>query len=185
MGGDGRRVNSEKQQQVLDHIAAKQKLKAVATATCLHRNTIAKMRRNLQYCGIAYPHSSVKTGKPAALVQAQIDALAQYVSKYPQAYLSEMQHHIESNFGVVVSVSQVYRALEKLRWSRKVASKAAKERSEPLRHVSAARVQHLYKAEQMVAADGTACNERTGDRKYAWSPINTPVELVYSMKRSE
>jgi transposase len=33
--------------------------------------------------------------------------------------------------------------------------------------------------------DESACNERTGDRKYGWGPVNTPVELVYSFKRSE
>jgi hypothetical protein len=80
-----------------------------------------------------------------------------------------MQHYIKSNFSVVVSVSQVYRSLEKLRWSRKVASKAAKERSEPLRHIFAAILLHLYKAEQIVVVDETTCKKRTGDRKYAWS----------------
>ena len=29
------------------------------------------------------------------------------------------------------------------------------------------------------------CNEKTGDRKYVWSRVNTPVELAYPMKRSE
>lgn len=42
-----------------------------------------------------------------------------------------------------------------------------------------------YKAEQIIAIDESACNERTGDRKYGWSPVNTPVEATYSMKRSE
>ena len=79
----------------------------------------------------------------------------------------------------------VSRALEKLHLSRKVASKAARERSEPLRRVFTARVQNLYKAEQVIAIDETACNERTGERKYGWSPVGSPVELIDSMKRSE
>jgi hypothetical protein len=72
-----------------------------------------------------------------------------------------------------------------MRWSRKIATKRAKEQSDPLRRVYLARVAQHYIADQIVALDESACNERTGDRKYGWSPINTPVELVYSFKRSE
>jgi transposase len=46
-------------------------------------------------------------------------------------------------------------------------------------------VQLNYTAEQIVAVDESACNERTGDRKYGWSPVGRSVELVYSMERSE
>jgi hypothetical protein len=35
------------------------------------------------------------------------------------------------------------------------------------------------------AIDESACNERTGDRKYGWGPVGRSVELEYSMKRSE
>jgi hypothetical protein len=42
-----------------------------------------------------------------------------------------------------------------------------------------------YTADQIVTLDESACNERTGDRKYGWSPINSSVELVYNFKRSE
>jgi hypothetical protein len=30
----------------------------------------------------------------------------------------------------------------------------------------------------------SACNERTGDCKYGWSPVGRSVELEYSLKRS-
>ena len=42
-----------------------------------------------------------------------------------------------------------------------------------------------YNAEQIVAIDESACNERTGNRKYGWSPVGRSVKLEYSMKRSE
>ena len=172
-------------QQVHDYVAAKQKNDDVIKATDLHRNTIVKMRKSLRYCGVAYPPTTMKVGRRAALRQAYIDALSESLRTNPQAYIDEIVQYLDEDHGVAVSRFMVYRALVKLLWSRKVASKAAKERSEPLHRVFSARVNHLYKAEQIVAIDETACNERTGDRKYGWSPIGSPMELVYSMKRSE
>jgi hypothetical protein len=54
----------------------------------------------------------------------------------------------------------------KLNYSRKLATKKVREQSEPLRRVYRARMQQ-YKAEQVIATDESACNERTGDRKYS------------------
>jgi hypothetical protein len=51
--------------------------------------------------------------------------------------------------------------------------------------VYAARIAQHYTAEMIVAVDESACNERTGDQKYSWSPLNEPVELVYNFKRLE
>ena len=72
-----------------------------------------------------------------------------------------------------------------MRWSHKLATKRAKEQSEPLRRFYLARMAQQYKAEQIVALDTSACNERTGYHKYGWSPIGEPVELLYSFRRSE
>jgi ribonuclease PH len=60
----------------------------------------------------------------------------------------------------------VYRELKKMEWSRKVATKRASEQSDALRRVFRARVQLKYTAEQIIAINKSACNERTGDRKY-------------------
>lgn len=54
-----------------------------------------------------------------------------------------------------------------------------------MRRVFRARVQLNYTTDQIVTIDESACNERTGDRKYGWSPVGRSVELEYSMKRSE
>jgi uncharacterized membrane protein len=70
-----------------------------------------------------------------------------------------------------VSISVIYRELQSMEWSRKVATKKAAEQSDALRRVFQARVQLNYTVEQVIAIDESACNERTGDRKYGWSPI--------------
>ena len=88
-------------------------------------------------------------------------------------------------FDIPVSVALVSRELQKLKWSRKIATKKALKQSDCLRRVFQARAQLNYTAEQIVAIDESACNERTGDRKYGWSPVGQSVELTYSIKQLE
>jgi transposase len=108
-----------------------------------------------------------------------------YLEGRPQAYLEEIRDWFIDEFDMPVSTSVIHRELQSMEWSRKVATKKAAEQSDALRRVFQARVQLNYTVEQVVAIDESACNERTGDRKYGWSPIGQSVELEYSMKRSE
>jgi GAF domain-containing protein len=113
----------------------------------------------------------VKLDMPALLTGAHFDELADYLDGYPQAYISEMSEHLHGEFGVVATTCTLYRALRKLRWSGKVATKRAMEQSEALRQAFIARTQHLYRSKQTVAVNESVHDERTGDCKYGWSPI--------------
>ena len=42
-----------------------------------------------------------------------------------------------------------------------------------------------WRPEQLIYVDESACNERTSDRKYGWSPVGTRATLVCYYKRSE
>jgi transposase len=99
--------------------------------------------------------------------------------------MDEMRDFLYDEYDVRITVSTVCRELERMRWSRKIASKRAKEQSEPLRQLYLVRMSQNYTADQIVALDESACNERTGDRKYGWAPVGQPVELSYSFRRSE
>lgn len=65
-------------------------------------------------------------------------------------------------FGILVSTATVSRELKRIKWSRKIASKKATEQSSALRRVFQAQCQQNYTAEQIVAVNESACNERTG-----------------------
>ena len=58
------------------------------------------MRKNLRYCGVAYPPTTVKVGQPAALRQAHFDALSEYLRANPQAYIDEMVQYLNEDHGV-------------------------------------------------------------------------------------
>jgi transposase len=111
--------------------------------------------------------------------------LLEFLKGRPQAYLEEIRDWLLDEFNIPVSINLVSRELQKIKWSRKIATKRAAEQSNALRRVFRARVQLNYSAKQIVAIDESACNKRTGDRKYGWSPVSRSVELEYSMKRSE
>ena len=184
MVNTGKRLSPTLQRAVMAHMAAGKDNTEVVAATGVFCHTVTKLRLSLEYWGQCYPPPTVRLGRPPLLRQAQLEALEEYLQGRPGAYLDEMQQFLYEEFDVECHISTVWRALEKLSFSRKLATKRAKEQSEPLLLVCRARMLQ-YKAEQIIAIDESACNERTGDRKYGWSQVNTPAEATYSMERSE
>jgi transposase len=181
----GHRLPPSKLSSVVAHIADGMGNSDVATATKVSRPCVRKIRLSLEYWGTPYPPRTVRLGRPSTLRATHRIRLREFLEGKPHAYLEEMSDFLCDEFDIEAPFWTVYRELERMRWSRKVASKRAKEQSEPLRRMFRARVAQYYTPEQIVAVDESACNERTGDRKYGWSRIGLPVELVYSFRRSE
>jgi transposase len=72
----------------------------------------------------------------------------------------------------------------RLRWSRKVAKKAALQRNEQIRALW--RAKGLYwQLHQLVFLDESACLPRTGDRNRGWSPVGLPRYDTQLLSRSK
>jgi transposase len=95
-----------------------------------------------------------------------------------------MKQFIFDEFGIIMHCSQIWRALDRAKWSRKVARRRALERNEELRGKWVGYCVQ-YTEEQLVFLDESAANERTGDRKYGWSPTGVECEVFSSIKRSK
>jgi hypothetical protein len=95
-----------------------------------------------------------------------------------------MQDFLLTNYDINCSATTVYRILERHRWSRKIVTKHAYERSQLARDAFWLRTR-TYHPEQVVALDESACNERSGDRKRGWAPLGQPAIAHYSARRSE
>ena len=95
-----------------------------------------------------------------------------------------MQDFLFDEFDLQVSTPTIYRTLTKARWSRKAVRARAAERSHELRALWIGR-QATWNASQLVFLDESACNERTGDRKFGWAPIGRGCEVSHPTKRSE
>ena len=185
LGFQGHELGPSTLQTVLDRIQIGVNDTQIWRQTGVARMSTRIYRRNLVAWGQPHAPWCVKTGRPTILCEVHRVRLRGYLKGRPQAYLEEIRDWLYDEFDLELSISSVSRELKKMKWSRKVASKKALEQSEPLRRVFQARVQTNYTADQIVAIDESACNERTGDRKYGWGPIGQSVELKYSMKRSE
>ncbi|KAG9185041.1 hypothetical protein G6011_02988 [Alternaria panax] len=182
---NGRKLAPTTLQAVLNRIEVGVNDTQIYYQTGVNPKCTRKKRRNLEAWGQPYAPNCVKIGRPSTLRDIHRRRLREYLEGRPHAYLEEIKDWLYDEFDIPVSIKLVYRELKKMKWSRKVATKRASEQSDALRRVFRARVQLNYTTEQIVAIDESACNERTGDRKYGWSPVGRSVELEYSMKRSE
>ena len=91
---------------------------------------------------------------------------------------------IFDEFGVVTTERTIRRLFRERQWSRKVMRQVAKQRSQYLREDWIARIKD-YHRNQFVFVDESACNQRSMDRKYGWSPVNTPAVGIQALKREK
>lgn len=110
--------------------------------------------------------------------------MIEWLGRHPTAYLDEMAGWLDQTFGIRPSISTVYRTLERARWSHKRTSRRAVERDAVLRAAwHARRLQH--DESELVFIDESASNERTGDRRYGWSPEGVAAVDTVSGQRSK
>jgi transposase len=83
-----------------------------------------------------------------------------------------------------VSIGCIRYLLDRERWTRKATQDRALERSAPLRQAWQG-IQKTWDEDQLVFLDESGANERTGDRKYGWSPIGVTCAQSRPVKRSE
>lgn len=95
-----------------------------------------------------------------------------------------MQQYLFDSFDIEISVRSIYDYLQRARWSRKVIQVVATEQSLPLR-IAWQGLQPQWDDNQLVFLDESASNERTGDRRYGWSPVGVVCKVSRPLKRSE
>jgi len=83
-----------------------------------------------------------------------------------------------------VSIAVIRGVLDREKWTRKATQDRALERSAPLREAWQG-IQKTWDDDQLVFLDESGANERTGDRKYGWSPIGVICAQSKPIKRSE
>jgi hypothetical protein len=109
----------------------------------------------------------------------------EFLSDRPTAYLDEMQEFIYDEYdGLEVSIACIRRLLDREQWSWKKMQNQALERNAALQNTWRG-IQKTWSADQLVFLDESGANERTGDRKYGWSPIGSICAQSRPVKRSE
>jgi transposase len=136
------------------------------------------MRLNLELWGELYTPPSMKLGRPRTLTHTQEAFVLSYLQDQPTAYLDEVCQVVFDEFEVEASEWTIYRILERNQWSRKITQQRAAQQSALLRATWRGR-QLEWAIEDLCFVDESASNERTGDRKWGWAPLNlSPVNFV-------
>lgn len=88
-----------------------------------------RIRLSLEYWNNPYPPPCLLQGRPPILIQFHRHQLKGLLIGKPNTYLEEMRLILYDDFNASVSLSTIWRALEQMDWSRRVATKVAAEGS--------------------------------------------------------
>ena len=104
----------------------------IAHAAECRRATVRHIRENLRMFGSATAPRS-RGGRQRTINPAVITSLQNYLLDRPGSYLDEMAVFLWDEFATTVHVSTISRTLSRLRWTKKVIRRRAKEQSRDLR----------------------------------------------------
>lgn len=152
-------------------------IKLIAFTFGVHRRTVERINNNLIAFGT--PHNLLRheRGTKRKLDEAILNHLILYLDDRPTAYLDEMCWFLWDIYGIALDPTTVSRALQRRGWSRKVTRRRALEASDSARAEWLER-RRGWKQMELVFIDESAAHERTGDRKYGWSPVGqSPLEI--------
>jgi transposase len=91
---------------------------------------------------------------------------------------------VYDEYEVVVGARTMWNILSRGGWSRRIGRHIARERNQQLRALWKTKIA-FWPVEKVVCVDESGVNEKTGWRKYGWSPERMPCDNVGSCKRSE
>lgn len=163
----------------LDHHPA-----VIATRLELNKRTIERLRLNFELFNAPYAPKMARHGRPPMLQAVHRDFLLHYLEDRPTAYLDELTLALWDDYGISVCIKTVYNFLLASQWSRKVVKRRAQQASAELRAVYKAK-SRKWTIDRLVFVDESACCERTGYRKYGWSPKGVDCTELKSLRRGE
>lgn len=103
--------------------------------------------------------------------------MKELLSESPYHYLEEIRGFLLSEFGVLVPPSTISRTVSRIRWSKKVIRRKAKEKDRDLGDFYVYKISRFH-SWQLVFVDESGCDKRAGSRRTGWSPRGvTPVQV--------
>lgn len=143
-----------------------------ARKTRISRRAVDNRKLNITLFGEAYSRW-VPPGPKPLLTFEQEEYIMAFIKDKPTALRAEIVWFIYDEFELACSKSFVSKLIKKHRFSRKKAARKALEASEELRD-NWKELQSVMPLTRTCCVNESASNERTGWRKYGYSPVNTP-----------
>jgi len=123
--------------------------------------------------------------RPVKIHKEAEEGIIDFLEEYPTARRDEICDFLFDEYDIQCGVMTVSRALKRINMTHKVAGRIHTEQDAELRAAYLAEIAQLYTADQIVAIDESAANERTRDRKYGWSPKGMPCRVKLPGRRSK
>jgi transposase len=181
--GGARHARSENlRRDIADELVANLRNKtAIARAYGVSNTFVSNVASNIRAFGTPSPPVGATrgAGQPRIINAAMEDALRDMIEDWPTAILDEFVDMLRDEFDISPSNSAVRNALKRLNITRKRTTNIHPRQDPELRDAFIAQ-QFEYSAEQVVAVDESAANERTADRKFGWSLRGTPCRVRQS-----
>jgi transposase len=143
--------------------------------------TQQKKRDRIKELGLD-PYSVVR-GRPRLIHDDALKTMVDFIEDFPLAYRDEVSEVLLEEWDIVVSPRTIGRYLSELKITHKRVGFINLRRDEDLIADFLTRMME-FTPDQLVALDESACNERTGDRKFGWSPRGQPCRVRQSRQRT-
>ena len=104
----------------------------VAAIESVNKETVRRIKINNQAFNSPYAPRLTPQGRKRALTVAMKDALLEYLTGRPDAFLDEQQYFLWDKFDVHTSLSTISRTLKMTKWTNKKIKKRASERDNGL-----------------------------------------------------
>ena len=146
---------------------------------------VSQMRSNFDMFGTVTPLPLGVQGRPRAINHEVEEGMRDFLEEYGTARLDEVCDFLFNEYDIVTSTLSVSRCLKRMDITSKIAWHVYAKQDPEIRAAYLTTIAHEYSAEQIVAIDESAANERTKDRKYGWSPKGMPCRVRLLSKRSK
>lgn len=143
-------------------------LQRLSNSSGVGKRTISRARSNWRRFGRVDKPALIAGRRRVLGIQATGYVLG-LIAYRPDIYLQEIQRHLTDELQIDASVATIHRTIRRAGYTLKQTSKKALERDIRRRSAWIVRVGSLYKREQLVFVDESACDRRTTYRRRAWA----------------
>jgi transposase len=153
------------------------KVKEMAAVAGCSDRTIRAIASNLRYFNSTKAPSN-GVGRRRRVTPQMLEALCERLVEKPGMYQDEMVVFLFDEFGVLLTQSNISRALKAAKWTKKAARQVAKERNAELRDLYLYNLS-AFQSHHLVYIDESGCDKRVGFRRTGWAPVGlTPVQIA-------
>ena len=148
----------------------------ISAASHVSSSFVTQQRHRDEAKALGLDEYMATRGRPRAIQGAALQTVADFLSDFPTAYRDEICDLLADEHGLFLDVTTVGKWLKHMKTTHKRVSKINIRRDEDLVNEFLATMTR-FSAEQIVALDESAANERTSDRKYGWAPRGQPCRI--------